>query len=326
MTAIAAAGCGGPPGDPRAAPPATASRGQLEAGAPEEASAALRPASAHIQTVFMILLENHNWDDITGSSSAPYINGKLLPIAARAENYHGDAHPSEPNYLWLVAGDSFGVSDDGPPASNTLTTSDHLAARLNAAGISWRSYQESISGTECPLRDLGAYRTKHNPFVFFSDLTGGGDPSDADCIAHNRPLTELAGDLQKRSTARFNFITPNQCHDMHDSCPPTFDQVREGDDWLASVVPQILASAAYQQGGALFITWDESRVSASCPDDDCPIGMMVVSPFARAGHASTSPYDHSSTLRTVQEIFGAQPMLRAAAGASDLSDLFTQFP
>ena len=60
--------------------------------------------------VFLIMMENHNWGDIKGSASAPYING-LLTTGAHAEQYFNPAklHPSEPNYIWLEAGDNLGV-------------------------------------------------------------------------------------------------------------------------------------------------------------------------------------------------------------------------
>ena len=60
---------------------------------------------------------------------------------------------------------------------------------------------------------------------------------------------------------------------------------------------------------------------------DGPIGMIVVSPKAKGGgYANTIAYDHSSTLRTIEEIFGVTPMLGDAANATDLSDLFVSFP
>ena len=43
------------------------------------------------------------------------------------------------------------------------------------------------------------------------------------------------------------------------------------------------------------------------------------------GYANTIEYTHSSTLRTLQEIFGVQPLLGDAANATDLSDLFSDF-
>ena len=96
--------------------------------------------------------------------------------------------------------------------------------------------------------------------------------------------------------------------------------MKNGDTWLSKELPKIFASAAYQQGGAVFITWDESERG------DFPIGMIVLSPHAKPGYSSTIAYSHSSTLRTMQEIFGVAPLLRDAANATDLSDLFTSFP
>jgi hypothetical protein len=55
--------------------------------------------------------------------------------------------------------------------------------------------------------------------------------------------------------------------------------------------------------------------------------MIVLSPLAKGGGYSNSiTYDHSSTLRTMEEIFGVQPFLGGAATATDLSDLFRTFP
>jgi hypothetical protein len=86
-------------------------------------------------------------------------------------------------------------------------------------------------------------------------------------------------------------------------------------------VPVILNSAAYRNNGLLIITWDESE------GGDFPIGLIVLSPKAKGnGYTNTIAYSHSSTLRTLQEIFGVQPFLGAAATATDLSDLFTSFP
>src|SRR3989441_6098559 len=97
-----------------------------------------------IHTVFLILMENHDWSSIKGSPSAPYINNTLLPIASHAEQYYNPpgVHPSEPNYLWLEAGTNFGIRNDKSPAHNHQSTTSHLVNLLEAAGLSWRAYQE----------------------------------------------------------------------------------------------------------------------------------------------------------------------------------------
>lgn len=275
-------------------------------------------ALASIKTVFVIVMENHNWSDIKGSASAPYLN-QLAAQGAHAENYVNvpGNHPSEPNYLWMTAGTNFGVTTDANPSTNHQSTHAHLAALLDKAHVTWKSYQEDITGTACPLTAHGLFAPKHDPFLFYDDETGNRNPNDASCIAHNRPYTELADDLASGSVARFNFITPNLCDDMHnDTGCATHDSIKNGDTWLASAVPQILASQAYQNGGALFITWDESE------HGDFPIGMIALSPSAKPGYAANTKYTHSSFLRTLQEIFAVGPFLGDAAHATDLSDMF----
>src|SRR5438034_995977 len=277
-----------------------------------------------LPAVFVIVMENQNWSAIRGNASAPYINDALLPIASHAEEYYNPPgnHPSEPNYLWLEAGTSFGVADDNSPFFNHQTTTRHLVSLLDAAGVSWKAYQEDISGTVCPVIDFGAlYVTPHNPFVFFDDVTGSRNPADPYCIAHVRPYSELATDLGNDTVARYNFITPNVCNDMHVACAPLSDDVKQGDAWLSTEVPKILASHAYANKGVLFVTWDEAA------SGDGPIGMIVLSPTAKgAGYSNLIHYTHSSTLRTVEEIFGVSPLLNDAANATDLSDLFASFP
>src|ERR1051326_7179622 len=89
------------------------------------------PAAAQmssVKTVFIILMENHNWSQIKGSSSAPYINNTLLPMASRAEQYFNPPglHPSLPNYLWLEAGTNFNVTTDILPSTGHQSTTNHL--------------------------------------------------------------------------------------------------------------------------------------------------------------------------------------------------------
>jgi phosphatidylinositol-3-phosphatase len=291
----------------------------VAAGLPVAAQA----QTGKIQTVWIILMENHNWSQIKGSSSAPYINNTLLPMASHAEQYFNppNNHPSLPNYLWLEAGTNFGVTDDNPPSSHHFSTTQHLATLLANKAISWKTYQENISGTTCPLTSSGEYAVKHNPFVYFDDITETLNPNAPDCINHVRPFTEFASDLANNNVAHYNFITPNLCDDMHDSCKPTKNPIKQGDTWLSQNIPAILNSAAYKAGGAIFITWDEAATG------DGPIGMIVLSPFAKgSGYSNSIHYTHGSMLRTMEEIFGVTPLLNDAANETDLSDLFATFP
>ncbi len=316
-----AAGCSGGTSFAETGGPRYAALEHAPTTSPEESRAAR--ASHAIQTVFIILMENHNWRQIKGSASAPFINGTLLQIGAHAENYFNapSVHPSESNYIWMEAGDSLGIADDAAPATNFRTTKKHLTSLLEGADVSWKSYQEGISGTDCPLTPQGLYDPKHNAVLYFDDMTDGRSSASPKCIAHVRPFTELARDLNDDTVAAYNFITPNLCNDMHnDSGCPRADAIKNGDDWLGAELPNILHSAAYARGGAVFVTWDESD------GPDAPIGMLVLSPFAIPGYETSAHYTHSALLRTVQEIFAVQPFLRNAAESPNLSSFFKTYP
>jgi phospholipase C len=293
------------------------------------------PATGRVlKTVFVILMENHSWSTIKASSSAKYINDTLLKDGAHADNYSTPPgiHPSEPNYIWLEAGDNLGITTDDDPAKNHQpATTDHLTAQLEKAGITWKAYVESIDGKSCPLVSKGLFGAKHTPQLFFDDVTDKNSKTSQHCIDHIRPYTELATDLAANKAPQFVFITPNLCDDMHGetfgtSCQALVsDMIQLGDTWLSTEVPKIQGSQAYKNGGALFIVWDEGDESLGSEASDGPIPMFVVSPYAKPGYAAPTAFTHSSMLRTWETIFGV-PFLRGAQTAKDLSEMFTSFP
>ena len=276
---------------------------------------------ASVKTVFLIVLSTQPWGLIQGSASAPYINGTLLPMASYATNYSSPAGAltAQAEYFWLEAGSSFGVLPVGGIQSGRQSTSAHLVSLLNLAGVSWKSYQEDIDGSQCPLQSKALYLTVYNPFVYFDDVTDHFNPYSPFCIAHVRPYGELATDLTSNSVARYNFIRPNLCHAMARGCPTAGDRVKAGDAWLAAEVPKILTSAAFLNGGVLLITWDHAGDASA----DQRIGLLVISPFAKKGYANAIRYTHGSTLRTLQEMLGvSSTLLGDAAVEQDLSDFF----
>jgi hypothetical protein len=210
----------------------------------ELAESASKPHN--IKTVFLIIMENHNWTGDTaaaslkGNTAAPYINFNLIPMGAHASDYWNPphTHPSLPNYMWLEAGTSFGIHGDGSALKYGQSTHDHLAALLDKKGISWRGYDESTNGTTCPLSNW------HNPFVFFHDETNNNDFHYQRCIDHVRPFKEFSRDLGADTVARYNFIVPNICNSMHNPCGE--NQITTGDEWLKANVPAILKSNAYE--------------------------------------------------------------------------------
>ncbi len=269
-------------------------------------------------TVFTIVMENHDESQIIGSSDAPFINS-LVAQNALAKGYHDSyVHPSEPNYIWMVAGENFGILDDNDPgAANHIDSKSHLADQLEMAGLTWKSYQESM-GEPCGLVSHGTYAVKHNPFAYFDDLNGwdGGKVNVTPrCQEHIVDYAQFDADLAANKLPKYAFITPNLQDDMHDG------SVQQGDQWLAREVPKILGSEAFNNGGVLFLTWDEGGVGLATGDQP---PFIAVSPNAKHGYVSTVDYDTSSFLKTVQSILGVEQLpCNGKSTVAVMSDLFT---
>ncbi len=159
------------------------------------------------------------------------------------------------------------------------------------------------------------YRQKHNPFIYFDSIRL--NPARCQKIV---PFTEFATDLQNNQVPNFTWITPDMCNDAHD-CP-----MNASDAWLQTWVPRILASPAWQDGGALFITFDEGSTNAGCCQEAAGgrIMTMVISPLlVQPGFRSDVPYTHYSLLRTIEMAWGLPLLAKANCDCSvPMGDFF----
>ena len=293
-----------------------------------------------IKTVFIIPLENHDLvqsdptgdpQQLLGNPACPYFNSLITPgnsnsvQSAYATHYYSVAldgeHPSEPNYIWSEAGTDFGIrtDDDPSPASgNIFTNVQHLSSQLTAADIPWRCYQEDVQYSTSELVSASGstgevnpcngtteynYAVKHNPMAFFTDTQN----------KNVYPLASLWADLTNNNVGRYNWVTPDQYNEMHSALPGgytyhgiayTGDQaaIAEGDNALSIIIPKIMASHAYKDHGVIIIWTDETE---STDDTNTTLPYVIISPLAKGNaYASTLPYNHSSDLRTMDEIFG----------------------
>ena len=323
-----------------------------------------------IRTVFVIAMENHNFtqpptqmspQQILGNPAAPYMNSLITPgnpnaaqvsFATAYYNSGTGVHPSEPNYVWAEAGTDFNGHTDADPsfANGNFFGAPHLTGQLNAAHVPWNNYQEDVqlassplhsaSGTNGPVNPYNGstqynYAPKHNPIAFFVDTL----------VQNVYPLAQLFDDLNHNGVGRYNWITPDQFNDAHTALNGGFTyhgtlytgdaaNIAQGDNFLSQVVPQIMASQAYQHNGVIIIWWDETEggddITRTLPE-------FVISPLAKGNaYASSLVMSHSSDLKTMEEIFGL-PNVNSPIPASetnnfggqnnvaivnDLSDLF----
>jgi hypothetical protein len=200
------------------------------------------------------------------------------------------------------------------------------------------------------------YATRHDPFVYFHSIIDNA----AGCNSHLVPLGTTTGalptgtpsgttGLQKdlravSSTPNFSFITPNLCNDGHDN--PCVNQTGQAsqlaniDAFLQQWVPLITNSPAFKKDGLLEVTFDEADTgdATSCcgevPGPAAPqpglngpgggrIGSVLISPFIHPGTVSSVPYNHYSSLASIEDLFGLARLGQAkTASATFGNDVF----
>ena len=251
--------------------------------------------------VWWVILENHEYGSIIGSPQAPFLNS----IAARyglATNYYATGHPSEPNYVALVAGSTRGVTSDG----TYRLAGPSLFSQLQAAGLPWRVYAQddqtgcftgtlSGGGSDGP-GEPGTYARKHNPAISFASVVDS--PAQCRNIEPLRAFDPSAG--------AFEMIVPNLTNDMHDGT------IAQGDAFLRAFVPGIIASSAFRSGGVLVVTFDEGSSNAgSLGDGGGHVATFIVAADLAAGYRDPAYLDHWSLLRTTEDLLGL-PCLASA--------------
>jgi hypothetical protein len=254
----------------------------------------------HLDHVFVIMMENHGYNQIVNNPSAPFIN-HFAKSGNTAKNYFAIAHPSLTNYLEMAGGSNFGVLNDNSPDWHNVTCTTNLASgspsldngtapaicpidgvgtdaatpafdfsnetsgppgdinidgthsipaaknivgktiadQLAAAGLRWKSYQESLppQGADKVNNSDGfyddttgfawalpgetqslikLYAVKHNPFAYFRSVQEGTDAGlSLKDVQGFQGAHGLFDDLESGHVPAFSFIAPNQCNDQH---------------------------------------------------------------------------------------------------------------
>jgi hypothetical protein len=250
--------------------------------------------------VAVLVLENRAYEQVIGSRDAPYLN-RLARRGALETRYYALTHPSLPNYIALTTGSTQGV-----PGNCSRCDSDRasLLNQLNAAGISWRSYFESLPrDTDLNPTPRGRYNKHYNPFVYTESLSNRLDQSRL------RDFRALRSDLARHHLPRFSWIAPNVRHDGHNH------PLRAADRAAARLVPRVVR--ALGPHGVLYLTWDESV------DRDVRgvhgtrgggrVALIAVGGLARHHARVRTAATHLALLRTVEANFGL-PALPGASG------------
>ena len=238
---LLAAGCSSPR-------PATSTGSTAAPSAPTRDRAVTRDDAT--SRVIVVVEENHSIAQIIGSPQAPFLN-RLAAKGALLTSYFAITHPSLPNYIAMVSGDTQEITSD---CGGCNVDAPNLVDQLEAAGISWKAYMEGLPAPCSDAHTAGAYAKKHDPFMYFDSIRG--DPGRCAKVV---PLDRLDTDLAAGQLPRLVFVTPNLEHDMHGTGAGGADTtlVAAADRWLEGFSGKLAGSSAWRDGTRLVVTWDE---------------------------------------------------------------------
>jgi hypothetical protein len=261
------------------------------------------------QHVIWIIMENKSYSSVIGSSSAPY-ESQVAHQCASDTNWSdaGSQYNSLPNYIAMTTGQSGSIltpfTCDCAPSSSVSITVDNIFRQVRNAGGTERSYAEGMSGN-CSNSGT-TYAPKHNPALYMWDGADRTACQQDDIPMGGATAGNFINALKDNTLPTYSLVAPNLCDDTHDC------GVSTGDQFLKTLLPQILASQAYHSGGtAVFVVWDE----------DSYIPNIVIAPSVIPGTRTSTAMNHYGLLRATEEMLGL-PLLGNAAGATSLRTVF----
>lgn len=282
--------------------------------------------------VFLLIMENENYNQVVGNSFAPILNA-LARDYGLATNYTGVADPSEPNYVAMLGGDFFGINSDDPYwfPGHTVSAAN-LMSQLEGAGKTWRGYFQNMPypgyrGYCYPDKCNGIpdadtqYVAKHNGIVNFANLQ---TPAE---FGKMFPFGQFSADLAAGTVPDFSYIVPDECHDMHGAPPWCMDSnttgsvqqsflIAQGDQFVGEVVNEITSSSMWPAGNnAIVVTFDEGNTANS------QILTIVITSHGPRGVIDKTSFNHFSLLASIQQTFGLGCLLNSCT-ATPMSSLF----
>lgn len=227
--------------------------------------------------VFMIVFENKNAADVMKYSFFK----ELANRGANLANMNGVAHPSQGNYIAMIAGDTLGVKGDG----NVDLSQQHLGDLLESKGRKWKVYAEDYPGNCFTGKTNGPYARKHVPFISFTNVSKNKQRCD-----NIRNAKEFDADIQNRNLVDYTMYIPNLRNDGHDT------NLDFSNKYLESKFGKLLRDPNFLRKTLVVITFDESESPFSNQIYTVLLGDSVV-----AGSSTSQKLNHISILKLIED-------------------------
>jgi phospholipase C len=207
-----------------------------------------------------------------------------------------------------------------------------IADELDAVGRSWRYYAPHVSNGDSWRQLTEKVRKRQRPRLAGFNI--GQLWSAYDAIPNVRfgpdwenvvsPSARVLADVRGGELADVTWVVPDWQNSDH-----PLSRTKNGPSWVASVVNEI-GRSPFWNSTVIVVLWDDSggwydHVAPPRVDYDglgVRVGMMVVSPYAKANHVAHRQYEFGSVLRLVEAAFHVTPLAASDRRAADLTDCF----
>ena len=282
--------------------------------------------------IVVVVLENHTQEAALGN---PYLN-KLREKGVFLSNSWGVAHPSQPNYIAMIAGNLMGIEEDTDHYVDIAwngTTYDFsqemtIVDLIENSKHDWKCFVEDLPEDyqslkfkldESPSENLAylpahkrQFCRRHVPFLSFPSIVS--NPDRLAKIQHVDDIVDTSSAISNpflvdpvESLADVNFYIPNLYNDGHTKKTglstllgqiETFLRIFTGNDPVKKFGDNTL----------LAITFDEAFLHDGRPAYNCPnhIYTLLIGGFLETynGMHIDNFSDHYTLLRSIEENFG----------------------
>ncbi len=253
----------------------------------------------HFKKVVVIVFENTNYNDAIKNP----IFKNLAANGALFTNFLAETHPSQGNYISMIAGSTMNVKND----ENIDLDGKHLGDLLEEHNLTFKAYAENYPGNCFTGKSAGRYARKHVPFLSFKNVS----TNSSRCLNIEK-AQNFFSDFKNDSLPNFSIFVPDLIDDGHDS------SLAVAGVWLQSTFGALLSDPS-KLGDTLFIlTFDEATKHPTRNQ----IYTAVIGKNVIKGALIPQEANHISLLKMIEDEFQLGNLGREDAKALPINGLF----
>jgi phospholipase C len=218
-------------------------------------------------------------------------------------------HPSQGNYIAMIAGDKLGVNSDSN--YNISANQRHLGNLLEEKGLDWKVYAEGFPGNCFTGASSGKYARKHVPFISFLNVSKVPDRC-AKIVNSNMFMS----DWSNHRLPAFSMYVPDLNNDGHDT------GVGYAATWFQKTFGPALKDSRLMDRTLVILTFDESegyfganKIYTAMYSPQLPTKMHI-----KAGHT------HYSLLKFIEDEWALGNLGRGDSKAAMIQELKAKRP